>query len=79
MTLREFILKNKIEKLEYVDSTILSVVCSGVTYGLNVDTSNIAFGTKAISTEDFLLDDNRLTMGKVVLDLESTELLGNNE
>tara|TARA_R110000803_G_scaffold5107_2_gene16899 strand:- start:1214 stop:1462 length:249 start_codon:yes stop_codon:yes gene_type:complete len=76
MTLKEFILNNKIEKIEYLESTIFSVVCSGVPYGLDVDTSKIKVRKKVISTEDFLLDEKNLTFGKIILDLEKTELLG---
>lgn len=83
MTLKEFILNNKIEKIEYLESTIFSVVCSGVPYGLDVDTSKIKVRMdklgapiKVISTEDFLLDEKNLTFGKIILDLEKTELLG---
>ena len=76
MTLKEFILNNKIEKIEYLESTIFSVVCSGVPYGLDVDTSKIKVRKKVISTEDFLLDEKNLTFGKIILDLEKTKLLG---
>ncbi len=75
MTLKEFILNNSINNIQYIDSIILNVVCNSIVYGLDVDTSNIINGTLLKSSSDFIITDDNLIFGDIILNLENTNLL----
>jgi hypothetical protein len=75
MTLKEFILDNYIDSIQYIDSIILNVVCNSTTFGLDVDTSNTIGGTLLETSSNFILTDESLIFGDIILNLENTNLL----
>ena len=76
MTLKDFISENTIDSIQYINDTIINVVCGESSYGLDVDTSNITSGTVLTTTSDFFVDVDNLIYGNVILNLETTKMLG---
>lgn len=83
MTLKTFIDQenNNITGFEIVpEILILNVIVNyNTTYGLNVDTSSIIEGTKLVTSTDWNIQNDILTIGSLSLDINETEVLGFDE
>lgn len=77
MTLKQFMQENQVTAFEVVPNVlILNVAVGQVEYGLDVDTSEIQFGTQLQTVEEFTVDGDILTVGNLTLNTEQTNLLG---
>ena len=77
MTLIQFIEENQVTAFEVVpDVLILNAVVSEAEYGLDVDTSNIPFGTILQRIDIFSVDGDILTVGGLTLNTAQTNMLG---
>lgn len=77
MTLKQFMQENQVTAFEVVPNVlILNVAVGQVEYGLDVDTSEIPFGTQLQTVEEFTVDGDILTVGNLTLNTEQTTLLG---
>ena len=77
MTLKQFMQENQVTAFEVVPNVlILNVVVDQIEYGLDVDTSEIQFGTQLQMVEEFTVEGDILTVGNLTLNTEQTNLLG---
>jgi hypothetical protein len=75
MKATEFLQDNTLTFIERTPDLILSLVIDRVTYGLDVDTSDLTADTVITRTTDFQITDNILTSGDITVDLSSTDML----
>lgn len=75
MNVKEFILEKNIDSIQYIGDVIFNLISSGNHYGLNVDTSSVESGTVLLDSTDFIIENNSLIFGDIVLNLEETYLL----
>ena len=77
MTLKQFMQENQVTAFEVVPNVlILNVAVGQIEYGLDVDTSEIQFGTQLQMVEEFTVEGDILTVGNLTLNTEQTNLLG---
>lgn len=77
MTLKQFMQENVVTAFEVVPEVlILNVEVDGTEYALDVDTSNIPFGTMLERVEDFTVDGDILTVAGLALNTSTTNVLG---
>ena len=80
MTLKQFMEENEVTSFEVVpDVLILNAEVGEAEYGLDVDTSNIPFGTILQRFDLFSVDGDILTVGGLTLNTETTNMLGMEE
>ena len=78
MTLKEFLQNKTISAVELVrvdTAQVINVYVDQVCYGLDIDTSNIGSGTQLEYRTDVTLQDDILTVGEVVLDINTINML----
>ena len=77
MTLKEFLQDKTLSAVETVDghNLIVNVYIDETCYGLNVDMSNIVAGTPLTKREDFILDEDILSVDNISIDISKTEML----
>lgn len=69
--------ENTVTAFEVVsDVLILNAEVNGAEYGLDVDTSNIPFGTMLERVEEFTVDGDILTVAGLTLNTVTTNVLG---
>jgi hypothetical protein len=79
MTAKEFLEGKTLTAVDKVNSIIFNLVVDDLVYGLDIDTSSVQFGTKLTRTKTFSISDDILTVGKIKLDLSTTNMLGANK
>ena len=68
--------ENQVNAFQIVPNVlILNAVVGQTDYALDVDTSNIPFGTKLQTENQFSVVDDILTVGNLTLNTEQTHLL----
>jgi len=75
MNIKEFISERSIDSIQYVGDIIFNLISNGISYGLDVNTSSIESGTVLLDSTDFIIENNSLIFGDIVLNLEETYLL----
>jgi hypothetical protein len=75
-TAKEFLQDKTLKAIDVVQGTVLSLVVKKALHGLDVDTSNIPYGTKLTRVEDFTIDGDILTADGITLDLAATFMSG---
>ena len=77
MTLKQFMQENVVTAFEVVPEVlILNVEVDQTEYALDVDTSEIQFGTMLERVEDFTVDGDTLTVAGLTLNTSTTYVLG---
>jgi hypothetical protein len=77
MTLKQFMEENTVTAFDVVPEVlILNVEVDGTEYALDVDTSEIPFGTMLERVEDFTVDGDILTVAGLTLNTSTTNVLG---
>jgi len=77
MTLKQFMEENQVIAFQVVpDVVILNAVVDQTDYALDVDTSNIPFGTQLQTENQFSVVDDVLTVGTLSLNTAQTYMLG---
>lgn len=77
MTLKQFIEENQVTAFEVVPNIlIINVIVGEVEYGIDVDTSSIPFGTQLQKIEEFIIEDDILTIGNLSINTLETYMLG---
>jgi hypothetical protein len=80
MTLKQFIEENQVTAFEVVPNVlILNAAVGEAEYGIDVDTSNIPFGTILQKVEEFTIENDILTVGNLSLNTAQTNMLGMND
>jgi hypothetical protein len=76
MTLKEFIETHEVDGFEILpDTLIMSVVSDEISYGLEVDTSNVVCGLPLTLITEYFIEDDILTVEGLILDTTSTNLI----
>lgn len=75
MNIKEFILERNIDSIQYTEGLILNLISNGISYGLDINTSSVESGTVLLDSTDFIIENNSLIFGDIVLNLEETYLL----
>lgn len=75
MTLKDFIETKNVGGFDLVGSILINVIAEGVTYGLDVDTSNIEAGTLLEYTDVYDINDSILTINGIEYDMDVISLL----
>lgn len=77
MTLKEFLQDKTLTSLEITEeyNLIFNVYVEGACYGLDIDNSNVPDGTKLYIREDFILENNILSVAGISIDTTITEML----
>jgi hypothetical protein len=78
MKAKEFLEKNEISSVETVGDLIINLVVGDRIFGLMVDTSNLQVGNLVIRTEDFIVEDDIIRVGDIILDLSTTDMLSDS-
>jgi hypothetical protein len=78
MTAKEFLEGKTLSSIDVVNNQIINLVIDETIIGLDVDTSNILFGTLLSNTNDFSYDGNILIYNGNSFDLTSINVLGYN-
>jgi hypothetical protein len=78
MTAKEFLKGKTLSSIDVVNNQIINLVIDETIIGLDVDTSNILFGTLLFNTNDFSYDGNILIYNGNSFDLTSINVLGYN-
>jgi len=78
MTAKEFLEGKTLSSIDVVNNQIINLVIDETIIGLDVDTSNILFGTLLSNTNDFSYDGNILIYNGNSFDLTSINVLGHN-
>jgi hypothetical protein len=73
--LKEFLEENEVAGFEMIGNLIINVIANGVTYGLNVDTSNIEAYTQLETVNEYEIKDNILIVGNITLDTNNILML----
>jgi len=75
MTAKELLKGKNLTAIEIVNNLVLNFIADGITYGIDVDTSNIPFGETLRKTEDFSISGDVLTIENTLFDLNLIEML----
>jgi hypothetical protein len=78
MTAKEFLEGKTLSSIDVVNNQIINLVIDETIIGLDVDTSNILFGTLLSNTNDFSYDGDILIYNGNSFDLTSINVLGYN-
>jgi ubiquinone/menaquinone biosynthesis C-methylase UbiE len=78
MTAKEFLKGKTLSSIDVVNNQIINLVIDETIIGLDVDTSNILFGTLLFNTNDFSYDGNILIYNGNSFDLTSITSKVNN-
>jgi hypothetical protein len=82
MTLKEFLTENNVSAFETVnDQLIMNAIVGEVSYGLDVDTSQLTSGTHIVKFTDFTIDEDLLTVNNINININKINMLpiNNNE
>lgn len=77
MTLKEFLTDKTLTAVEIVEEyqLIFNVYVGETGYGLNIDTSNIPYGTQLSMREDFILENDILSVAGISINTATIEIL----
>lgn len=75
MTIKEFLQDKQIEMLEGTNELIINIYVDGVTYCLDVDTSDIEFGTQLIKYKDFISEGDIIKVNGLEIDTNIINVL----
>lgn len=75
-TLKQFMLENNVNEFEGTDSLILNAIVDEISYGLDVDTSNIPGGTVLTKYDSFIKDGDNIIIGDIIVDSNNIFMLG---
>jgi hypothetical protein len=75
MNAKEFLKEKNLTAIEIANNLVLNLIVDGTTYGIDVDTSNISFGTVLNRTENFSINGDVLTIENTLFDLNLIEML----
>ncbi len=75
MTAKELLKGKNLTAIEIANNLVLNLIVDGLPYGIDVDTSNIPFGTVLNRTENFSINGDVLTIENTLFDLNLIEML----
>ena len=77
MTLNEFLLDKTLTAVEIAEDfgLIFNIYIGEVGYGLDIDISNVPYGTSLSIREDFTLENNILSVNGISIDTTTTKML----
>jgi len=75
MTIKEFLTENQIQQIQYVNDVLFNLISNEVNYGVDSDTSSIEGGTPLITTDEFVIEDDKLIFNDVEVDINKTNML----
>jgi hypothetical protein len=77
MTLSEFLVDKTLTAVEIAESfgLIFNIYIEEVGYGLDTDTSNVPYGTLLSMREDFILENNILSVNGISIDTTTTKMV----
>ena len=79
MTAKEFLNGKTLTEIELVGDQVINLVINEFTIGLDVNTSDILFGTALVRTNEFELNGDNLTFNNVSIDLSTINVLWNED
>jgi hypothetical protein len=79
MTAKEFLNGKTLTEIELVDNQVINLVINEFIIGLDVNTSDILFGTNLVRTDEFELSGDNLTFNNVSIDLSTINVLWNED
>jgi len=77
MTLKDFLTDKTLTAVEIAEEykLLFNVYIEGVCYGLDIDASNVPYGTPLTIREDFTLENGILSVSGILVDVEQTNML----
>ena len=76
MKLKNFLQENPQVSFEIIPNIlILNIIVGSVTYGLDVDTSNIQNGTRLETVSEYILENDILTVSGLSLNTNDVDIL----
>jgi hypothetical protein len=79
MTAKEFLNGKTLTEIELVGDQVINLVINEFIIGLDVNTSDILFGTALVRTNEFELNGDNLTFNNVSIDLSTINVLWNED
>jgi hypothetical protein len=78
MNLKTFLQNNNVTHFDIIPNLlIVSVIVDGImTYGLDVDTSQIEAGIELVRVSEYSINNDILSVGALSIDTRTTDLLG---
>ena len=71
----DYLIGKTLTSIDVVKERIINLNTNETTMGLDIDTSDIEFGTPLMQVSDFIINENILSYGDLTVDLSSVNVL----
>jgi hypothetical protein len=75
MTLKDFTNTHDISGFEIIGNLIISTISNNISYALDVDTSDVPFGTPVIIKTEFSISEDILSIDEIHININNIDLI----